>query len=661
MNRIRNYFHSFDSFIQLLSGIRRRMRESYWRIFHRSLDRAIKNLARKEVSNESFLARVGNILSIPADLAPASAYLEAVLNESDRVTGGIYDILGSGERRLDPVDWHTDFKTGSRWDPGKFYKDYIQEGIETDSDVKVPRELSRCHHLLKCGIAAKISGNEKYASFCHDQIVDWIDQNPLMFSINWGCTMDVSIRAVNWIWTLGMIQDYNKAHDLFVEKIKVSLYQHGWFIYRNPEKRAYNNHNHYLADLAGQIHLGLIFNELEEPKRWLEEGKRELFREIRLQILPSGVSYERSTNYNRLVLELILFPVLLLKKEGHEIPPDIWFRISRMFEFILYSTKPDGTTPVIGDQDNGRLLPFGCEPLLDFRYLLSLGAILFSNSGFKQGGDGFNIYCRLLGGPYAKEKWEKLPDKKQDLDSKSFPDAGFYIMRKDNNYLFMNVSGKSLYPELGSGTHTHSDLLSFELVSDGKTFLVDPGSYVYSADADERMRFRSTKMHNTVTVDGESQNILRREVLWDFERNAIPEVLSWSSVDKNDTLSAGHSGYCRLKDPVKHLRTVLFGKERAVWNISDRLSGAGKHLVEWHFHFDDGIDFEVKGEEINTICPDGNNISMTFKGINDLKLRKEDAHISKSYGVKTGAKVLVIEAFAELPVELETIIKKAYK
>ena len=90
-------------------------------------------------------------------------------------------------------------------------------------------------------------------------------------------------------------------------------------------------------------------------------------------------------------------------------------------------------------------------------------------------------------------------------------------MRKKDNYLLFNATGKGKYPELGPGTHTHSDLFSFELFTYGKSFLVDPGSYVYTADADQRMLFRSTKMHNTVTVDGQSQNNINKEVLMGFQ------------------------------------------------------------------------------------------------------------------------------------------------
>ena len=65
---------------------------------------------------------------------------------------------------------------------------------------------------------------------------NWIDENPLMYSINWGCTMDVAIRAVNWIWTLGLIIGSKELDNKTIEKIKVSLYQHGWFIFAKSRK-----------------------------------------------------------------------------------------------------------------------------------------------------------------------------------------------------------------------------------------------------------------------------------------------------------------------------------------------------------------------------------------------------------------------------------------
>jgi uncharacterized heparinase superfamily protein len=616
------------------------------------------NRVNIDIDNKVFQNNLVRILPILPELTGLikNEESDSILAEAVRSKNKIFNILGSGDIVLDNLDWHTDFKTGFRWESGTFYKKYFQEGIESRSDVKVPRELSRCHHFLKLSIAYRLTRDEKYALLCITQMADWIDKNPLMYSINWGCTMDVSIRAVNWIWALGLISGSQSLESNTLAKIKGSLYQHGWFVYRNPEKAEYNNHNHYLADLSGQIHLGLLFNNLNEPKQWLESGKEELFRELRMQILPSGMSYERSTNYNRLVLELLLVPILLLKKNGHEVPQDILFRLEKMFEFLMFSLKPDGTTPIIGDQDDGRLLPFGSESNVDYRYLLSLGAILFNRGDFKQYGNGFNIYCLLFGGTNAKEKFDAIKEDGITLGSKAFPDAGIYIMRKDTNYLIFNSAGKGSYPELPSGTHTHSDLLSFELFAMGKTFLVDPGSYVYTADANQRMLFRSTQMHNTVTVDGESQNIIRLEELWDFERNAIPEVLKWESCESYDFVVARHSGFLRLNRPVMHQRSITFNKQSLSWNLKDELSGEGSHVFEWFFHFDLGIDFIINDKTIQTICDDGKDLSFKFSSPQTIVLRKDKSFVSKAYGHKEAGSLLIASVKSDCPVEVNILI-----
>jgi hypothetical protein len=37
-----------------------------------------------------------------------------------------FDYLGSGLVEVHPIDWHSDFKTGFRWQQGKFYLKYFK-------------------------------------------------------------------------------------------------------------------------------------------------------------------------------------------------------------------------------------------------------------------------------------------------------------------------------------------------------------------------------------------------------------------------------------------------------------------------------------------------------------------------------------------------------
>lgn len=576
---------------------------------------------------------------------------------AERYLNGIYDILGSGDIHIEKIDWSKDYKSGHKWQQGKFYRDYIQESIETDSDVKWPREISRCHQLLQCAVAFDATKDKRYAVFVVDQITDFIENNPLMRSINWGCTMDVSIRAVNWLWSLAIIRKSYKIDNDKWNIIVRSLYEHGWFIYRNPEKGMVYNHNHYLADLSGQIQLGLMFRDTKEGQKWLSEGENELFREIRCQILPSGMSYERSTHYNRLVLELVLVPVLLLKSNGYEIPQDIWCRIESMFEFISGIIQPDGEVPIIGDQDNGRLLPFSVGELNDFRYLMSLGAMLFGRSDFKRLGNGYNVYCRYLCGNVDVSDYNAIPDIDFSPDSKAYPDAGFYVMRKDEDYLIFNASGKGLYPELSSTTHTHSDLLSINLSANGEPFLIDPGTFVYTANAGERALFRSTEMHNTATVDGQSQNIIDKSNLWDFERNAIPSVSVWMSDDKHDIIEASHNGYTRLSDPVIHTRRVSFDKKKHRWDIEDIFDANAEHDYKIHFH---------TAKEISVINNDGyvilkgkdTSLKFSFVTESQYDIVEYDTFLSRSYGSKEQSKEFIISIHENKSFKIITSIEK---
>jgi uncharacterized heparinase superfamily protein len=245
------------------------------------------------------------------------------------------------------------------------------------------------------------------------------------------------------------------------------------------------------------------------------------------------------------------------------------------------------------------------------------------------------------------------------LNSKAFKDAGIYILRHRDDYLLFNVTGRGLYPESTLGSHTHSDLLSFELFTSGKSFMVDPGSYLYTADPDMRLLFRSTKMHNTVTVDGQSQDILSRDKIWGYSRDAIPEVKRWESNSKHDIITASHNGYARLANPVLHERTFLYDRIESQWSITDRFLGEGHHDLDWYFHFDTGVDFVINENTIVTNCRDGKNIMLIFDFVPGLVLKKESSFVSKSYGVREDAFVLVASISTIVPFQLHISIAKS--
>ena len=257
--------------------------------------------------------------------------------------------------------------------------------MDDDSDVKVPWELSRCQHFVTLGKAYWYTGNEKYARELISQIESWIKQNPIELGVNWACTMDVAIRAVNWIWGYYFFCNSKTLTKEFKIKFFKNLFLHGRHIINNLEFGLIRS-NHYLSDIVGLIYLGILFQETKEGKKWLKKGLFALEEEMRFQVHPDGVDFEGSISYHRLVAELFLSATIFCLKNGITFPQWYMDRLEKMIEFVMYYTKPDGTAPQMGDNDDGRLhilANYGNWNRLDHKYLLSIGAGLFKRSDFK--------------------------------------------------------------------------------------------------------------------------------------------------------------------------------------------------------------------------------------------------------------------------------------
>ena len=117
----------------------------------------------------------------------------------------------------------------------------------------------------------------------------------------------------------------------------------------------------------------------------------------------------------------------------------------------------------------------------------------------------------------------------------------------------------------------------------GAPFLVDPGTYCYTAYPEERNRFRSAMSHNTISVDGEEQNEFGRSVFGFDAYHATGRILRWESGPKEDLLVCEHYAYRRLDDPVVHRRAFTLDKIGKVLIVGDSLLAKGNHRYRWTF------------------------------------------------------------------------------
>lgn len=82
----------------------------------------------------------------------------------------------------------------------------------------------------------------------------------------------------------------------------------------------------------------------------------------------------------------------------------------------------------------------------------------------------------------------------ETLSSVAYPDFGMFIFKADGFFLsiFAGDIGQN-----GVGGHCHSDKLSIELFANGRDYLRDPGTYLYTPSLEYRDKFRSIAAHNS--------------------------------------------------------------------------------------------------------------------------------------------------------------------
>lgn len=532
-------------------------------------------------------------------LRSVPGWTQRTTRDADLILKGAVRLLGcnrvdlsrwreSGHPSRAGIPWHADVLNGYQWNPRTFYRN-VERPVDR-ADIKVPWELSRCQHLPTLGMAYLATRRPRYAAEVASQIEDWVVSNPAGFGVNWACAMDVAIRAVNWLWALSFIAQAPELTDTFLTLVLGSLLAHGRHIRRNIERSRFGiSTNHTLAGYVGLLYLGVALTGFREAAAWVAAGRTGIVDCMRSQVAADGVNFENSIPYHRLVLEMFAGTYVISTRNGMDLPEDFAHSLERMFEFIQHYTRPDGRAPIIGDCDDGRLQIlsryFDWEPQ-DHRYLLALGAALFNRDDFASlalnAPGGLEEVAWLLGADAGRRVAER-PALACELVSRAFAESGRYVLRHGRHHAIVCTDPVG---SDGIGNHKHNDILGFELTVSGVSMVVDPGSFLYTSDTGARNRFRSTRAHNTVMVDGVEQNRMPGP-FWMLP-DARVHVLRWRSGAAHDVLDALHTGYARLAQPVTHRRTIVLRKAPFGWLVVDRLDGKGWHTIVSSLHLAPG-------------------------------------------------------------------------
>jgi len=549
---------------------------------------------------------------------------QSIIEQADRICDGKFDLLGFKNLSFgDPIDWHFEPTSGRRIPLLHWSKlDYLDAGVA--GDKKITWELNRHQYFMKLGQAYVLTGDQRYARRFVEHLESWMQANPPKLGINWASSLEVAFRSISWLWALyffkGAVPD---------ETLKRALK----FLYLNARhlesylSTYFSPNTHLTGEALGLFYLGTLLPEFKEAKRWQDLGREILIEQIPVHVKPDGVYFEQSSYYHRYTTDFYIHFLILSRNNGITLPSTVETALTSLLDHLMYITRPDGTTPFFGDDDGGRLAMLDARAQNDFRPSLATGAALFSRGDYKfVSSDAAEELLWLLGSD-GLQRFDSIASHEPAETSKAFRDGGYFVMRDGwtdkSNYLLFDCGP---HGALNCG-HAHADALSIEVAANGRTVLVDPGTYTYTGSKELRDWFRSAQAHNTVTFDGQSHSVPDGAFTW--KTIAQCRLIDWVTADNYDYIAGETAGIVRS----------IFFRKRKYWIIRDTNRSVAEHTVDIHFHFNSDTNPCLKDGVIHEP-----RSGLKIRSVGRGRWIEENQWISHCYGQKEPAKVFRFSA-----------------
>lgn len=576
--------------------------------------------------------------------------VEEIVRRAERICRHQFDLLGYEHLDYGPeIDWHLEIVHQKRAPRKPWFRIRYLDFAEV-GDVKITWELNRHQHLITLAKAYRLTGNQQFAVEAFRQWYHWWQANPYPIGVNWASSLEVGFRSLSWLWVQHLLDGCPLAPKNFPSDLSRALSISGRHIERYLST-FFSPNTHLLGEGVALLFIGTLCPQLRAAKRWKRRGWEIVLQEAARQVQADGMHFEQSVYYHVYALDFFLHARMLAAANQISIPPAFDLTLERMLE-VLCVLSQTGALPRLGDDDGGRVFDpqrNRAQHLLD---PLGTGAALFGRGDFKTAANLSEETIWLVGLD-GIAKFEQLPNVRPAPRTVGFQTSGIYVMAATEPVPQQVVVDAG---RLGTGRagHSHSDALSLCLAVNGREWIIDPGTFVYITEGDERNFFRGTASHNTLQIDGVNQAEPWKPFAW----RSQPEVRveTWIPGGSFSLIVASHSGYCRLRQPVLHRRCVFHLKSR-FWLVLDLAEGDGSHNLEIFWHLAPGsIPLEKPRGYSCFMTEDQSTLDLlTAKGHNWTQ-EISSGWWSQTYGKKEPCPVLRFQTEAQLPAEFATLL-----
>ncbi|WP_162418808.1 heparinase II/III family protein [Cyclobacterium roseum] len=431
------------------------------------------------------------------------------------------------------------------------------------------------------------TGEEKYARAWVRQMMDWVEKNPRDEAHHYAWrSIEAGIRGHRWTNLFQYFLDSPSFTPEALVDFLAAVHEHADFLMTKYSKGS----NWALMEAEGLAFIAMTFPEFKESKAWMEEAISRFSKEITHQVYPDGHQRELAFGYHMGSIRWFLRTYELAEMNGKgNLFPDTYLQmIEKMAAVPMKLAFPNGTSPQFGDAWTG-------NPGQYYDRLLEWAA-LFDRSDFT----------------YVATEGQK--GEKPAATAFAYPHSGLYSMRSS-----WNPEAICLVLKCGpnGGGHSQPDNGTFELYAGGRNLTPDSGSFIYSGDPEGRAWFRQSKVHQTLTLNGE--NIA-------YE----PRLLLWQPGENHDLLVVENQNY----EGLAHRRAVIFF-DHSFFILIDEAIGDFSGILDLNFQLAPGpVKLDKGNLKAATQFTDGYNLSLKTQAQEGLTLEEAEGQVSFVYTKK---------------------------
>jgi len=551
-----------------------------------------------------------------------------LLKEADEIANGSFRMFGA-----DPVE----IKLTGDW-PLAHWTDFETGKIDLRPltfDIKYIWEPARFGWAFALGRAYHLTQDDQYAEAFWKYFESFTKANPANLGPHWMNGQEVAIRLMSLVWAAHV---FESAPATSVERrglLIQNIYAHAS---RIPPTLVYarsQNNNHLVTEAAAIYTAGLFFKN----STWRKLGWKWLNWAFQNQIGGYGEYIQHSTNYHRVMLQTALW-INFIKQDAFSSKTSQAIGRSAHWIFSLLDNA-SGLTPNLGANDGALVFALSSAAFEDYRPTVQAAARAFLRTSLPSGAwDEMSLWFGL-----------KAADRVADSSA----------------YLTENLRGKNSWAYLRASHFksrlSHIDQLSLDLWWRGLNITQDAGTYLYNATPPWDNPLVTTRVHNTVTVDGRDQ----------MTRAARFLVLDWADAHSKNLIETDENilgrvrAYHRGFHSVKHERTVtVYQDER--WIIEDKLTSVHRtpHTYRLHWLLPDyewkleehesGIRLQLNSPHgwliLSSFIPHPSSFSASLVRAGELIHGQRDVQpyegwASRNYGQKSPALSLAFEVKSE--------------